>query len=292
MIRSMTGFGAATESAGGLSIRAEVRSVNHKHIQLKTRLPSEFAHLEARVDALLRKQLQRGAVSATISVARVDAAAQVSIDHAVAERYTKQLRKLAAGLDLVGDVRVCDLIGLPGVLHASADSVAGDKQDKLFLKVLTGAVKDLVSMRVTEGKAMLADFEKNARAIEATVEKISKRAPRVVAGHQRALKRRVDELIGDAAQVSSKDLARELALIADRLDINEELTRLASHVTQLRKTLDKGGSVGRRLDFLAQELFREANTIGSKASDAQIAHAVVDLKTHIERLREQVQNVE
>ncbi|MFT5050319.1 MAG: hypothetical protein ACI8QZ_001720 [Chlamydiales bacterium] len=292
MIRSMTGFGAATESADGLSVRVEVRSVNHKHIQLKTRIPTEFAHLEARVDAVLRKQLQRGAVSATISVARLDAASHVSIDRAAAERYAKQLRALVTRLKLPGEVQLSDLIGLPGVLQAGADTAPSDKHDKLLLRVLASATKDLVGMRVIEGKAMVTDFEKNTRAIEATVTKIGKRAPKVVTQHQRALKRRVTELLGDASKVSSKDLARELALIADRLDINEELTRLASHVTQLRKTLDKGGAVGRRLDFLAQELFREANTIGSKASDAQIAHAVVDLKTYIERLREQVQNVE
>ena len=292
MIRSMTGFGSVTESGGGLSVRAEVRSVNHRHIQVKLRMPMEFAHLESQADALLRKKLRRGSVSATVSVSRLDAVSGVSFDHAAAARYAGDLRRLADDLELDGGVGIADLIGLPGVLRTRDESQPSDKEGKFVLRVFGKAVGELVAMRVAEGESLAADLEKNVGAVETTVARIGKRFPKVVAAHHKNLKRRVDELVGDAGPVPSSDLARELALIADRLDIGEELARLASHVEQLRKALGKGEGVGRRLDFLAQELFREANTIGSKASDAQVAHAVVDLKTHIERLREQVQNVE
>ena len=288
----MTGFGSFADSGSGLSVRVEVRSVNHRHIQVKLRLPSEFAHLEPEVDGSLRQKLGRGAISANVSVSRLDAVSRVAIDGAAAKRYARDLDALANELSLEGGVRLADVIGLPGVLQTREGSQPSDKESRFVLRVVGKALADLIAMREAEGESLVADFNKNLKAIESTVAKIEKRFPKVVASHHKSLQRRVDELMGDHGPVAPADLARELALIADRLDIGEELTRLASHVGQLRKALDKGGAVGRRLDFLAQELFREANTIGSKASDAQIAHCVVDLKTHIERLREQVQNVE
>lgn len=288
----MTGFGAASSERDGLSVRVEVRSVNHRHLQSKLRLPQEFQYLEPEVEAILRKRVSRGSVSLTATIVRLETAATVSFDIDVARSYHKKLAKLARELGVEAGLELESLVALPGVLVTRAQSDPDEREAKTILKAVGEAVAQLVTMREAEGGSLARDLEKNATAVERTVGRIEKRMPRVVKDHYAALKRRVAELIGDARPGPDPDLARELALLADRLDVSEEVARLKSHLEQLSTFLAKGGTVGRQLDFLAQEFFREANTIGSKCNDAQVAHLVVQLKTSIERLREQVQNVE
>lgn len=288
----MTGFGAASSERDGLSVRVEVRSVNHRHLQSKLRLPPEYQYLESEVEAILRKRVSRGSVALTATIVRLETASTVSFDVDVARSYHKKLAKLARELGVEAGLELESLVALPGVLVTRAQSDPDEREAKTILKAVGDAVAQLVSMREAEGGSLARDLEKNAAAVERTVGRIEKRMPRVVKDHHAALKRRVAELIGDARPGPDPDLARELALLADRLDVSEEISRLKSHLEQLATLLAKGGTVGRQLDFLAQEFFREANTIGSKCNDAQVAHAVVQLKTSIERLREQVQNVE
>jgi len=293
LILSMTGFGAASLEQGGASVRAELRAVNHRHLQLKTRLPHDLGALEPEVDALVRKKLSRGGMTLTVSMTRPTPGAAVSLNAEAASRYRDLLTELRAQLDLPDELLLSTLLGLPGVVETGAQAEGnGDAERRLVLRVVKGAIEELLEMRATEGELILRDLRKHARGIEKTLGRIEKRAPKVVRDHHAALQRRVQELLGDTEVVSQGDLAREIALLADRLDISEEIARLWSHLSQLDTLLDKGGSVGRKLDFLAQEFLREANTIGSKASDATAQHLVVELKTHIERLREQVQNVE
>jgi len=287
----MTGFGAAQAGAGGIGARAEVRSVNHRHLQAKLRLPPEAGHLEPEVDALVKRALGRGAVTVVVHLSREGRAAAGRVDGDVAAAYAKRLRAVSAELGLDSDVSLRDLLGLPGVV-AARDDAADPRLDRLVLRAVKAALGELLGMREREGAAMLADLRRHAGAIEKLTARIAKRMPTVVRAHQATLRRRVADLVGDADSVASTDLAREIALIADRLDVSEELTRLEAHLGQLERLLVKGGAIGRKLDFLAQEFFREANTIGSKCSDAKVTHIVVDLKTSIERLREQVQNVE
>jgi len=289
----MTGFGAASLEQGGASVRAELRAVNHRHLQLKTRLPHDLGALEPEVDALVRKKLSRGGMTLTVSMTRPTPGAAVSLNAEAASRYRDLLTELRAQLDLPDELLLSTLLGLPGVVETGAQAEGnGDAERRLVLRVVKGAIEELLEMRATEGELILRDLRKHARGIEKTLGRIEKRAPKVVRDHHAALQRRVQELLGDTEVVSQGDLAREIALLADRLDISEEIARLWSHLSQLDTLLEKGGSVGRKLDFLAQEFLREANTIGSKASDATAQHLVVELKTHIERLREQVQNVE
>jgi uncharacterized protein (TIGR00255 family) len=288
----MTGFGAATLERDGLSIRVEVRSVNHRHLQSKFRLPAEFGYLESEAEAILRKRVSRGSVSLTATIARLETPSTVSFDADVAKSYHKKLSKLASELGIDGGMTIESLVTLPGVLVTRSQSDPDEREAKLILKVTSEAIGELVTMRETEGASLARDLQKNATAVDRTVARIEKRMPRVVREHHASLKRRVADLVGDARPGPDPDLARELALLADRLDVSEEISRLKSHLEQLDSLLTKGGTVGRQLDFLAQEFFREANTIGSKCNDAQVAHAVVQLKTSIERLREQVQNVE
>ncbi len=289
MLRSMTGFGAAAGEAGGREVRVEVRSVNHRHLQVKSRLPGELADLEGEIETRVKKKLSRGAVSVSISVVRA-AAGGTRIDLQAAESYREALGELALRFGGGGAIPVDVLLSLPGVLGEPAQALAAEHAGAL-LKLVDRALGELVAMRAREGAAIEADLRHNAAAIDKLVARIEKRMPRVVREHHAALKKRVQELLGGPAP-DARELARELALLADRLDVSEELARLKSHTSQLEGFLEKGGDLGRPLDFLIQEIFREANTIGSKCNDAPVAHLVIELKTRIERLREQVQNVE
>ncbi|MEM6672135.1 MAG: YicC/YloC family endoribonuclease [Planctomycetota bacterium] len=298
----MTGFGAGRAEAtlddgAQLAVVAEVRSVNHRHLQVKLRLPHDLGALESSLEKAVRARLGRGAVQVAIELARSGGEPSFDVDEAACERYLRLQRGIARrfsefDLDEIESIR--DLLTLPGVVvttRTGADvSEAGPEAD-VVRRALDGALDALEAMRRAEGKATADDLAGTTDEIEALIGRIRDRLPEVAAGHRARLVERVAEVTGDA-QLSEADLAREIAVLADRLDVSEEIARLGSHIVQLRAVLDAGGAVGRRLDFLAQEFFREANTIGSKCSDAAVAHLVVDLKTQVERLREQVQNIE
>jgi uncharacterized protein (TIGR00255 family) len=293
MLRSMTGFGAASREGGELTLRVEARSVNHRHLLVKSRLTSDFAYLEGEVEGLAKKRLARGSVSITVSHDRSGTARVPTLNHAVAKRLHDDIVALAGELGISADVSMDALLGLPGVVGAADDGRTDPKSErKLTLGAIDEALTRLVEMREVEGSAIAADLKKHASATVKLVSKIARRMPTVVRAHQKNLEKRMQELLGSSHTVHGSDVAREAALLADRLDIAEEVARLTSHLDQLDLLVDNGGRVGRKLDFLVQEIFREINTIGSKCSDAKVAHWVVDAKTHVERLREQVQNVE
>lgn len=291
----MTGFGAASVTKGRIVARVELRSVNHRHLQLKARLSSEQAHLEPALEALVREKLERGSVSVSATIEREAAAGAARVNTDVAKRYQKLLQGLAKELKLDGGVRLDTLIGLPGVIGSAEDDSQRETEDELLLGCAKQAIEELVKMRAREGASLLADLRKNTKGIAELVASIEVRMPAVVREHHESLRERVALLLdgqNPRVAVRPEDLAREVALLADKMDVGEELTRLTSHLEQWEGLLTKGGAVGRQLEFLVQELLREANTIGSKCNDAKVAHAVVEMKTLIERLREQVQNVE
>jgi uncharacterized protein (TIGR00255 family) len=294
MLRSMTGFGAAAGEHEGVSIAVEVRSVNHRHLHVKTRVPSELARLEAEVEKLLRRKLERGSVTVHVDLAQAGPAQAARIDGEVAAGYVAQVHRLAATFGIGGTLSLDVLLGLPGVVDTRANGRAGPEvEDEAVLRVVKQALAAMIAMREAEGSALEAELRRHVEAILRLAERIERRMPRVVREHQTALGRRLEELLaGRGTRLAPADLAREVALLADRLDVSEELARAKSHLAQLVSFLERGGRIGRKLDFLVQELFRELNTIGSKCSDAKVAHWVVDAKTHAERLREQVQNVE
>jgi len=293
MLRSMTGFGASSsEAEQGFALRVEVRSVNHRHLTIKTRLGDDFSALEPDIEARVRAACERGSVSVHLSAERVGGAARARVDREAARRYLDELRGLAGELGLAPELPLASLLALPGVLATPSDGVDAEGARAAVLALLDQALERMLAMRATEGTALAADLRKNAAATARFVERVEKRMPTVVRGHKGALQKRIQELSGARHPVTPADLAREVALLSDRLDVSEELERLKSHLTQLEGLLARGGRIGRQLDFLVQEIFREVNTIGSKCSDAKVAHWVVEAKTHVERLREQVQNVE
>ena len=291
-MRSMTGFGCAASDAAGVLLRAEVRAVNHKHLQVKMRLPSDLGFLEPQVEAAVRKRLDRGSVTVGVHVSSEATPSTVRLNPEIAAAYQREMRKLGKELGLEPEMDLRTVVGLPGVLGGGATERELEREERELLKVVEQALKELGEMREREGTALEADLRKHTKVVRAVIRRIAKRTPRVVREHQTALHKRVQELLGESTRVDPKDLAREVAVLADRADVAEELARLDSHLAQLEVLFEKKGPVGRQLDFLVQEMFREANTIGSKCMDAKVAHFVVDLKTGIERLREQVQNVE
>jgi uncharacterized protein (TIGR00255 family) len=291
-MRSMTGFGAAASELGAVALRAEVRTVNHKHLQIKVRLPNEFGFLEPEVEELVKKKLDRGAVTLNVNASTKGAAGAAVVHEEAAKRYHKLLIKLAKELGIEPKITLETLLALPGVVESAVSETELAREGRLLLKVVAQALEALDAMRAVEGKSLEADLKKHARSIAKIAVLIEKRMPEIVRAHQANLTRRVEELLGGRFQITPADLAREVALLADKVDVSEELSRLSSHLAQIDAILAKTGPIGRQLDFLVQELFREANTIGSKCADAPVAHAVVEMKTSIERLREQVQNVE
>ncbi len=294
MLRSMTGFGAASsEEQRGFALRVEIRSVNHRHLSIKTRLPEGCLALEPEIENRVRARCERGALSVVLSAERHGGAELARLDERVAARYRSELERLAQALGLPAAITLETLLELPGVLSAAengAAAVAGAREEVLAL--VEEALERLLEMRSAEGRALELDLRKHARATARIVARVERRMPQVVRAQKASLERRVRELLGKHVPELSAELAREVALLADRLDVSEEVARLKSHLAQLESWLGRGGRIGRQLDFLVQEIFREVNTIGAKCSDARVAHWIVEAKTHVERLREQVQNVE
>ncbi len=283
----MTGFGLAEVSQGTFTARVELRSVNHRFLQTKIRVPQEHAELEAKIEALLKKSLIRGAITLSVRVERALGVKDVSVNAAVARRYQEEFRRLGAGDELTKG----ELAQLPGVVSLSAEEGSRTKESAAILKAARAALKELLRTREEEGESLGRDLEKNLSAVDKLRARIEKRMPGVVKARQADLHRRINLLMKEHGPVEG-DLAREISIMADKLDVSEEVVRLQSHAERMSAQLNKGGELGRQLDFLVQEMFREGNTIGSKCNDAKVAHMVVDMKTHIERMREQVQNIE
>jgi uncharacterized protein (TIGR00255 family) len=287
-VRSMTGFGAAVRESAGTVARAEVRSVNNRHLAVSIRAPSAFEARHAELESVVRAQLARGSVNVTLSVRTQREAAPARINAAVVEDYLRQVADagLPTSPGLVGD-----LLRLPGAIEDAPPAPLADDDFVTLREALDLALADVVAMREREGAALAADLLAGAAEIERLAASVAARIPAALAAAQDRLRERLAALLGDAA-VPAELVAREVAVLADRSDVAEELARLASHVQQWRDALAEGGPVGRRLDFLCQELGREVNTVGSKSQDTEIARAVVDMKVAVERLKEQTANVE
>jgi uncharacterized protein (TIGR00255 family) len=242
----------------------------------------------------VRAACERGALTVHVAAERHGVARPARLDHELARRYRAELDQLARELELPAALPLEALLALPGVVAAEDGAGLPREVGAELLELVDRALAELLAMRAAEGAALLGDLKKHALAVEKLVRRIEQRMPAVVRTHKENLRRRLRELLGpaQASAALAGEPARELALLADRLDVSEEIARLKSHLTQLERALARGGRIGRQLDFLVQEIFREVNTIGAKCADARVAHWVVEAKTHVERLREQVQNVE
>ncbi len=299
----MTGFGRASREVEGIGLEVEARSVNHRHLDLRIRLPRVFADQEARLKGRVQSRLSRGKVDISVNLASGEAATRLEIDETIAAQYVAAARSLADrhGLPGPGDragaapLDAAALLSLPGVTRLVETEVAAATLVDALDAALDEAIDALVAMRAAEGSALLTELSGRLSQIEILAERFDGRSREVVEVARQRLRKRAEQIERDVGLLDEARLHQEIVIAADRLDITEELVRLRSHVEQFRETLAAAGPndpVGRRLDFLLQELGREANTVGSKASDAPLAQDVVELKTELERIREQVQNVE
>jgi uncharacterized protein (TIGR00255 family) len=290
MPRSMTGFGAAEGDVAGGRLRLEVRTVNHRHLNVQLKVPSELAEQEPALRERLRQHVARGHVTvAGRWLEEPPQAAAVTVDRARAAAVVAALREAGRELGLPGDVDVSLLARLPDVLRVARAEVAPDPG--AVLEVLDQAAAACAVAREREGAALAAELRGRVANLEALRGRIAERAPQRVAAERDRLARAVQELAGGVA-VDPARLAQEIAILADRLDVTEELVRFGTHLAALAALLDGAGSVGREIGFVLQELLREANTMGSKADDAAMAAAVIAVKTELEKLREQVENLE
>lgn len=290
-MRSMTGCGRCQRQAGDWEITVELKAVNHRFLDVSCRLPRSIAFLEEPVRQAISAQMKRGHVDVFVTVRRVgESASQVQVDAPLAASYMQAAKAIASAIGKASLPTVAEVMKLEGVLSLVEGDMDQEAVSALCRQAADQAVSQLCLMREKEGANLQADLSAHLEAAAALREKILLRAPLVVEEYRTRLQQRLAQMLTDA--VEPQRLAQEVALMADRCAIDEELSRLESHIGQMRLFLDAHGEIGKKMDFLIQEMNREANTIGSKASDAQIAQHVVDLKSEIEKLREQVQNVE
>ncbi|MEX2187654.1 MAG: YicC/YloC family endoribonuclease [Pirellulales bacterium] len=291
MLLSMTGFGEAHHQDGPLSVAVEVRSINNRHLKVSTRIGEGYASLESEVEAFVRQRVRRGTVQISIRVSRAHRPEDFQINSAVLASYISQLPPAIS--QWAGSGPLGALLSLPGVVEDnSAASVDVEAEWPVIRHALEAAFDRLAAMREQEGRAMELDLKANCQAIAAALDVVERRAPLVGDGYRDRLTERVRKILGEqGVTVEMNDLIREVSIFADRADISEETVRLRSHLDQFAASLAEE-SAGRKLEFVVQEMFRETNTIGSKANDVEISRQVIEIKTAIERIREMIQNVE
>src|SRR5438876_911288 len=290
----MTGFGEARRQVNGTSVAVEVRTINSRHFKLSYRASEGYAPLEPDVEAATREIIRRGTVQLNLRVDRATAAEDYRIDIDVLENYRQQLEDYTARREWNVPVDLRVLLTLPGaIIERSRAENDPRKEWPMIEPVVREALAATAKMRAEEGVALAADLAHNGRQILELLDAIAKRAPEVIQSYQSRLTTRVEQALSELnVTVEPADLLREVALFADRSDISEEIVRLRSHLQQYEAALMFAESSGRKLEFITQEMGREINTIGSKANDGEISRLVVEIKTALERIREQIQNVE
>lgn len=291
-MRSMTGFGRAEEVREGLRMAVELRAVNRRQLEISLRLPPELEALEGRIRTEIARNVSRGRVDARVLAELPPEWTGARVNAPVAAAYARELGSLAARLGLPNTLTLETLVRCPGVLQADATAADPEALWAVLEPAMGRALESLNKMREREGTALAADLAARISAMRAAVDRIRIQAPGVLQRHRDQLLQRVRLAGVEGVHGDDERVLREVVLFADRTDLNEELTRLESHCAQFDHALESPEPQGRRLDFLAQEMNREVNTIGSKANDAAIASEVVHLKTELERFREQAQNVE
>ena len=291
----MTGFGSAAKSLDGVEYGVEIRSVNNRYFKCQVRVPDSLQELEVDIERFVSGSVVRGSVVLTVRYVDHSPDAGAAINRVVVERYLSELRGIAeaAGVQLQTDLAA--LLTLPGAYSEANRTDISSRAKPAIMLLVEKATSDLQEMRHREGDSIQRDLEEHCGKIAELLSEVDKRAPEVVRQYQSRLQQRVELLANEAgASLSDQDLIREVAIFAERSDINEELTRLRSHIDQLHSILNEKNEapVGRTLDFLSQEMLREANTIASKCLDAAVSRHVVLIKGLIDRIKEQVQNVE
>ncbi len=292
MLRSMTGFGRGEASDDRYKISVEMKSVNHRYMELGIKMPKKFNVFEANIRSLLKKDIQRGKVDLFITYEVFeDSTVDLKYNSGLAEGYMDIFKRISEQFGIENDIRVSTLARFPEVITTEQSEEDEEALWKLIESAISDAVSKFVEQRITEGEALKEDLCGKLDAMLVHVGYIEERAPKIIEEYRAKLEERVAELLADLS-IEENRIVAEVAMYSDKICVDEELVRLRTHIKGMKDTLVEGGYVGRKLDFIAQEMNREANTILSKANDMAVSDRAIELKTNIEKIREQVQNIE
>lgn len=292
MVKSMTGFGRAVKELDGYVVTVELKSVNHRYFEFYSRCPRQYGFIDDKIKSFVNSRVARGKVECYVGIEALNTeSADVVVNNTLASAYVKALKEIAASYELKEDFGAATISRFPDVLVVKKAEEDEEKIWSLVKEVADEAIDRFVEMRTVEGKRMYDDVYSRSEFILDCVSYIEERSPETVKEYNDKLIERVHEIIGDAA-LDENRVMQEVAIYADKVAVAEETVRLRSHIEQLRAFLDSDESIGRKMDFLVQEINRETNTIGSKCNDVDIARKVVDMKAEIEKIREQIQNIE
>lgn len=292
MIKSMTGFGRCEVAENNRKFTVEIKSVNHRYLDVNIKMPKKLNFFESAIRAELKNYISRGKVDLFISYEDyTENHANIRYNRELAAEYRKYLRQMQEEFGLEDDIRVSTLSRYPEVFTMEEQNVDEGELWKELRKAIQGAAESFVQTRVAEGERLREDLLQKLDGMLGLVDFIAERSPRIVQEYRQKLEERVKDLLGDA-QVDENRLLTEVTIFADKVCVDEELVRLRSHIETTKATLQEGGSIGRKLDFIAQEMNREANTTLSKSNDLEVSNCAIELKTEIEKVREQIQNIE
>ncbi|MDD6097138.1 MAG: YicC family protein [Oscillospiraceae bacterium] len=292
MLRSMTGYGRSQKILNGRDILVEIRSVNHRYYEYSSRIPRSYSYIDEKLKALLKSGISRGKVEASVTINNIEGRdIVIGINKSAAEGYIAALRSVSDELGLKDDLKLSNLIKLPDIFTVQK---APDNEEQLWEDVslvASEALEAFISMRCSEGERLKADVLEKAANIEKSICEVERLSPVTVENYRNKLRSKLEEIL-ESRDIDEQRILTEAAVFAEKIAVDEETVRLRSHIAQLRTMLDSAEAVGRKLDFLVQEMNREVNTIGSKAQDLNVARVVVDMKAEIEKIREQIQNIE
>ncbi len=293
MIKSMTGFGRGEFSNEFYNFKVEIKAVNHRYNDIIVKMPRHIGYLEENIKKIIKKEIGRGKIDVYINLDYInESAIEIKVDVPLAKSYKSALEGLSAELNLEENVRLFNILGLSEVIKTERKELDEDTAWTCLKEALNLALRDIMGMKMVEGEELKDDMISKLNRIETIVLEIEERSPLVVLEYKDKLKERISELLDKDINIDEDRITSEVVIFADKSNINEEIVRLKSHVKQFLSILDEKDSVGRKLDFLIQEMNREINTIGSKANDMLISQNVVEIKSELEKIREQVQNVE
>lgn len=297
MIRSMTGFGRGDYSDDTSKVTVEIKSVNHRYLDIFVKMPRKYSFAEESIKAIIKERIHRGKVEVSVSVDNIGQSdSDIRLDKDLADKYYAALSELAEGFEFGEESRVSlNLLSrMPDVIRSTPAEEDEEAAEKRLLEATKKALDDFCKMRETEGAKLAKDLAERATTVDSLRKQIESRAPEIEKEYAEKFRARVNEILDGVYEVPEERVALEAAIFADKANITEELVRLDSHVAQLKSFLDYGGAegIGKKIDFLIQEMNREANTIGSKSNDNEITSLMLDLKSEIEKIREQVQNIE
>lgn len=292
MVSSMTGFGRGKVSGDEFNITVEIKSVNHRYFEYSSRIPRAFLFLDDFLKSLCQQKISRGKVEISVQYENTSSnSIELSVNQAYADAYIDALHKFAKSYKLKDDIKASSIVGNTEIFTVKKRDVDEELVKKLVTEAASMAIDNFINSRAAEGERMVADVKGRAEYILKQVEFVETRSPQTVREYREKIEQKIKELIGDI-QIDEQRLLTETAIYADKIAVAEETVRLRSHIQSLCSLLDEGGVIGRKLDFIVQEMNRETNTIGSKCQDMEITKVVVDIKSEIEKIREQIQNIE